>query len=118
MAANPDSQGKRPAPYQPGAKLQISEQDLRARRILRAEGPTRTPLYLIHAEAQKTITNRLQVTLRAGKRYLMKYPDIFQLPSFSRAETTVSTASFLCVKIVWYWTTTYSPSGAPGSVFE
>jgi hypothetical protein len=47
-------------------------------------------------------------------RYLMKYPETRHLPSFSSIGVIVSTAACLLVNDVSYWTTTYSPSGAPG----
>ena len=46
----------------------------------------------------------------------MKYPATRHEPSFSCIAVTVSTAAALLSNCVSNWMTTYSPSGAPGSV--
>ena len=59
-----------------------------------------------------------EITRASGdtqRSYLMKYPDTLQTPSLSSMGVIVSMADCLCSKLVSYWSTTYSPSGAPGS---
>jgi len=46
----------------------------------------------------------------------MKYPPTCHVPSFSRIAVTDSTAAAFWSKLALNWKTTYSPSGAPGSV--
>ena len=77
----------------------------------------------IGADARSTIPSNYVCSCEAPssaapvrQRHLMKYPPTCHEPSFSRIAVTVSTAADLCSKLALNWKTTYSPSGAPGSV--